>query len=294
MTVSLPRISFPSSTAFDSIYVIESLEPGAPRTGRDIHDNFLFPWASEEGGTETAYRFVNDSSELFGLLASIRDHTEKHGRAPILQFDFHGNESHFSLASNETLAWQDLANPLAAINRASRFNLLIISSACFGYYLGRVVPLGLRAPAWGIVGPKKGIKSDVLYSRLESFYRVLLEKRDLTEALERINPSLPYDRWTINVVPAEVLFCQAFRRLISNPSKSAAYGPNVNEMVAKFAPALGMDVTKTAALRDMIVSRFGDNRFWFEQTRRRYLMLDLFAENESRFNLTYDQCCGAA
>jgi hypothetical protein len=228
------------------------------------------------------------------LLAAIRDHTDKYRRAPILQFDFHGDENNFSLASNEIIPWQGLANPLAEINRASRFNFLIISSSCFGYYLGRVVPIGLRAPAWGIIGPKKGISEDVLYSRLQAFYRVLLEKRDLNEALEGINPSVPYDRWTINVVPAEVLFCQAFRRLISDPSKTAAYGPNVNEMVAKFAPALGMDLTKTAALRDMIVNRFGDNRFWFEQTRRRYLMLDLFPENESRFTLTHDQCCGAA
>jgi hypothetical protein len=285
--------TFPATVSYDSVYVVESLAPGQLRTGRDIYDNFLFPWAAEHKDIAVAYSLIQDSADLFAILAQIAAHCRSAGRAPILQLDVHGSKESLSLASGETLQWQDLATPLAAINEATRFNLLIIASSCFGYYLGRAIAPGLRAPAWGILGPKAGVAAGVLYSHLEAFYRELFTSLDLAAAIATFNPGLPYKRWKVNLVPAELLFCQGFRRHLAALGTPELYDDHVNALVARFAPVVGFNPTATAAARQAIVERLSDHSYWFARLRRRFLMLDLFPDNEPRFTLTLAQCTGA-
>ena len=55
-----------------------------------------------------------------------------------------------------------------------------------------------------------------------------------------------------------------------------------------------MDVTQTMRVRDEFRQRLDDHPLWYDYYKTRFLMLDLFPENARRFQMSFEQCVGAA
>ena len=276
---------------FDSVYFLESLGPGdGLRTGTALFENVVMPWAASGGGIATAHAKVHTVAELTGQLDLIAAHVTKYRRAPVLQIDAHGSDKGLKLSSGEVIAWEALAEPLARINRACRFNLVVISAACFGWYMIKCLNPTGRAPAWGIVGPQTEIEAGFLYDAGKAFYETLFAAKDLRKAIEAMNPGQEYKDWTMKIQPAELLFCRLFNIYMREIATAENDEKRARRIVAELAPKLGLKVNQIAPARERMAKILGNHRFWFDRLRQKFLMLDDFPENAKRFPMTFDEC----
>ena len=279
---------------FDSAYFIESLPSGELRTGQDLFDNVVRPWSAGGGSVATAHFQVATTDELMKGLAAIAAHCAQNHRASILQIDAHGSDDGLFLSSGETVAWGQLAEPLARINEACEFNLVVLSAACFGYYMIKTLNPAIRAPAWGIIGPDREIMAGDIYVAAKAFYETLFAKNDLRAAVGTMNPGQEYQNWAIRILPAEIMFCRLFNIYVTEIATSENNDKRASGILAQIARQLGRDVTQKTQARDFIRELLKNHRFWFDRLRRHFLMLDLFPRNASRFPLTFDECTKGA
>jgi hypothetical protein len=64
----------------------------------------------------------------------------------------------------------------------------------------------------------------------------------------------------------------------------------VNRLVAEIARVKNLDVVQTMKLRAKVGADLSNHKWWFNYYRTRFLMLDLFPRNLSRFKFTFDDC----
>jgi hypothetical protein len=94
------------------------------------------------------------------------------------------------------------------------------------------------------------------------------------------------------MVGAELMLCRVFAHYVHSLSTEVTQAERVNRLVADLARAQTLDVKQTMQLRAALTQRLDDHESWFRTYRARFLMLDLYPENESRFPLTYADCGG--
>ena len=279
---------------FDSVYFIESLRPDEFYTGKEIFENVVRPRSGTGVNVATAHFHVATTPQLLKQLDAIAAHCADKKRASILQIDVHGSEEGVQLSSGETVSWEQLAEPLARINQACQFNLVVFSAACFGYYMVKALNPTIRAPAWGIIGPQDELQAGDLYDAAKLFYETLFEKSDLRTAVGAMNPGKEYQDWFIRILPAEIMFCRLFNIYATQIATAANDKERASRIVAQIAPRLGRDVQKTLKARAFIEAYLKDRRFWFNRLRTHFLMLDLFPKNAARFPLTFEECTRGA
>lgn len=275
---------------FDSVYFLESLRQDELPTGRDLFENVVAPWAAQGGGIAAAHVQVHTGAALLAQLDLIAAHTRQKRHAPVLQIDAHGSEDGLKLSSHEIVPWETLAEPLARINHACQFNLVVVSSACFGWYMVKALNPTGRAPAWGIIGPNDEIEAGDLYDASKAFYETLFSTTDLRAAVGAMNPGKPYEHWTIRIQTAELLFCRLFRIYMTEIATAEKDNERATRILARIAPQLGLDDRRKESARARLKEFLRNHRFWFDRLRRTFLMLDDFPNNSKRFPLTFDEC----
>jgi len=278
--------------AFDSVIVLESLAPPSDPllTGKRLYDDVLKPWADREDGNVAVYRSLLTKADFFDGLSQVVGAAQQ-GHAPILQIEAHGDRDGLGLASKEFIRWEELAPELAAANEACRFNLLVVSSACFGIYLQKALLPTSRSPAWGIIGPDVRQDDTVIDDFNHAFYNVLLSTYNVREALNIANGCQPYREWLFGILPADLLFCRVFAYYMKERGAREKDIVKVREIIAAYAKATGTapDVTT----EELLLASFQDHRSWYDALRDHFLMLDLYPTNSGRFPLSYDDCLTA-
>lgn len=280
-----------TSVSFDSVIVIESLRESDLRSGRDLFDGTIAPACHADPGLlgelyTPAYR-----TDFFAVLASVKKMARDFGRSPVIHLETHGNTDGIELGSGEFVNWSEIAPVLAAINQVSRMNLLVVSAMCCGWHMSSILRPTDRAPAFGIIGTDEDdISAGDLYSAMKRFYGELLSSLDLRRALDEANEHAPLADSRFWLQGAELLLCRVFAHYMSEVEGIGAQAERVSRLVADIARIRDLDVTETMQLRDELTQTINDHASWFEWYRSRFLMLDLFPENDARFPLRYDDC----
>jgi hypothetical protein len=283
-------MAYTTSFRFDSIYFIESIPAGQLRTGNEVFERVVMPWRQREGTTDVQHENVINSAQLFDLLDSLADHARRLGRLPILVLDAHGNKQGIELSSGEHVEWRLLAEPLAIINEASRFNLLIVASMCFGSYMQTALIPADRSPAWAIIAPHKKLQAGQLLDANLRFFETFLSTRDLRKGMDAANQGLPFKSWFMDFLMAEVLFCHVYRYYLRHVASDEMDEARTAKIVAALVRETGMDLIESGVARATIRALLKDDRYWYERLRHSFLMLDTFPENASRFDLPYERC----
>lgn len=280
----------PYQTTFslDSVFVIESLRPGELKTASQLWDATIAPHRFEQNLLGRLYT-PSSRGEFLGALGAVKQHAAA-GHAPVLHIEAHGNEEGLELGSGERILWTDLGPFLAAINQASRMNLLVIAAACRGWHLTEALRPTGRAPAWGVLGPPSDVGGEELHEAMKRFYDALLPKLDLTSAMRALNDGIQISNWTYRVTTADLLYCRSFRAYLQSLLDEESQTERVNRLVAEVARARSLDVLQTSAVRADFRQALDDHGFWYEKYKHEFLMLDLFPENAERFPLSLADC----
>jgi hypothetical protein len=280
-----------SSLGFDSVIVVESVGEGDLRTGRDLFETVLAPAAVADPSFLTELRAPRTRTEFMNDLREIADNAKRYGSSPIVHIETHGGQAGISLGNSESVSWDDIAAVLAVINETSRMNLLVVAAMCHGQHMSDILRPTDRAPAFAIIGARGEIKGRVLLASMQAFYGTILSKpHDIIAGLKAANAPFSLGDGPFGLFGAELFFCNVWKRYVTSLRDEETQEARVNRLVTEIARVRGLDVLQTAELRLSISSDINDHPTWFSYYKTRFLMLDLFPENESRFPLTVHDC----
>ncbi len=278
-----------TSFAFDSIAIIESIPTGEPQTGRDLFESVLAPASIADPGFVSELYRVSSASEFRGALENVRRTAERFHRSPIVHIESHGDKEGIELSNRDFVAWADIASILTSINTLSRMNLLVVAAMCHGWHMASVLRPVERAPAFGIVGTDETVSAGELFEAMQRFYRVLVgPARDLRKALDEANLGVSYEGWRFKLEWAELWLCRVFKHYTRATDETPAQ--RINRLVAEATRIYGLDVQVTMLARAQITKDVFDNNRWFNYYKTKFLMLDLFPDNASRFPWKFTDC----
>lgn len=246
-----------------AIHVIESLSANDLKTGTAL-STVLPPLVQGAVDIEICFHTCGSAAEMNATLSRIESHVRKTGRPPVLHFETHGAVDEtktkaigLSLANGDVVEWVRLKPALAAINVASRMNLLVIAQACIGLDLSFVFDdVCRRAAAWGVMGPTRLLSPPEIHAANRVFYEELVQSLDGGVALRRTQQRVPH---TYAVTLAEELFLGAFEREIRRRPQTIPI------------------------LRDI-----------FHGARREFFFIDLCPDHEARFPVGFETLVGRA
>jgi len=137
------------------IEFLSSLDVDELQTARRIRDSVQDEIDRAGVPINTNLKFVDSATELFDAIERIGEQALEDGKGVVLQIDAHGasDRSGIVLKNGELVTWSDLKERLITLNPATRFNLLVVSSLCYGAnQIDASTPLE-ESPFWGMVGP---------------------------------------------------------------------------------------------------------------------------------------------
>ena len=181
----------------DRVHVIESLPPDQQswyyRTGARLFGELQDVCAGMP--VQPHLHVVSTRDDLCALLRGVIGEAES-GHFPLLHFETHGVErvpgrTTTSIGiSGEVMPWRDLAPFLVAINEATRLNLIVFVSACYGLDIATLFQPLEPAPARLVIGPMRPIDVPEIDRTTRAFYHSLLRDRNGEAAAMAMNAAI--------------------------------------------------------------------------------------------------------
>lgn len=271
------------TTNHTRIVLLESLPPSDRRTGQELSDDLQFYRSGKTADVPIEFLKVSGRTELFDILDKLRIDAES-GDSPIIHIESHGIEDHrgLSLADGSAIYWGEMTAPLVRINIATQCTLLFSVAACFGAHAIAALAQTLRAPFWAIVAPREKILPPDIYGPYLRFYAELLTSGEGDRALSAMVQSASTPN-LYGFMTCEQFFQVAFRRYLARSTGESARHMEIARAQSYFE-AFGRHPDD--ALVRKIVEGFDDKAF-FNDLFRRFIMADLYPDNAQRFSLCY-------
>jgi len=283
----------------DRIHVIESLPPDQQswyyRTGARLFGELQDVCAGTP--IEPNLHVVATRDQLCRLLGRVIDEAEA-GRFPLLHFETHGVERApgeattsigMSLASGEMMSWRDLAPYLVQINAATRLNLIVFVSACYGLDIATLFQPLEPAPVRIVVGPMRSTDVPEIDRVTRAFYYSLFRDRDGVRASTAMNAAVTPGNMPYLVLTAEWMFLQIllgyFNESTNEPQIEARAERAIVELISR-----GIPMEVATMQREPMQSFLRDRKRVFDSTYRRYFFIDNHPEIADRFRMTYESC----
>lgn len=268
--------------SFTKIVIIQSLEPNEIKTGR-MNCEYVSAQISESN-INIPVEVINCSNylEFLQILTYLETEASSKGEIPLLHVECHGDpEDGLEFENGSTLSWLDLSAALTRLNRACRFNLLAVFSACFGgYFLSQMGAIN-PAPCWCMIAPTKTIDPGEILRVFRIFYFTLFRESDVGKALSEISKMQMSDgRWFGQT--AELWFERLVVGYIENHCTLTA----VNERAKKMYRQLRNEGKHQSigSLTRMLRQR--NRQSLLHDYFDRYFMTKEVPENNLRFNST--------
>jgi hypothetical protein len=160
---------------FSKILIIESLPAGETQTGLLLYQALAPLPAQLNRPVVIEHRAVTSRQDLANALDGALHEIVYEGHTPLLHLECHGNPNGLELrAANEFLPWEELSPRLTDINVATRLNLFVGVSACYGAYLvSQLMPTN-PAPFIACLSTKRPEYDHDLLVAFRAFYTTLL------------------------------------------------------------------------------------------------------------------------
>jgi hypothetical protein len=150
------------------------------------------------------------------------------------------------------------------------------------------------APVWALIGPIHETLPARLQEAFQTFYPVLLTELDARKAVDAMNAGREGSRWLLVTETAEIMFGKIWRNYEKRLCTADALRTREDQMVVTLMRQSNYDLRFAIQGRQLAREHLTDHETTFKQFRQKFLMLDMFPENEPRFQLTYAQCVGSA
>lgn len=174
--------------SFTRIVVIQSLNDHELQTGRNLCEYITGLNALHNTCIPIQLFNVTSSQQFIQLLSELEAASVCNFDIPIIHVECHGSQQHgLEFSDGSMVSWRAVSNALVKINRATRFNLLAIFSACFGAYFISQMGATRECPCWCVIAPTEAIQEHEILNGLRVFYTKFLESKDVGFAVSALS-----------------------------------------------------------------------------------------------------------
>lgn len=263
-----------NSFQFNKIAIIESLEIGDSKTGRQVFDDLEFLKTYQPEKLTTEYSEVSKKSEFIRHLKKLIMDAKLNGIFPILHIDAHGNEHGIQFSRNNYIEWHELLDNLSQLNLIMKGNLLVVLASCYGAHIIRHISNTPRAPFWGLIAPYEKTFPDNIYKGLIKFYTSICSEESSAEIVSALNTNSTQN--DLKLFTAELLFVKAAEIAVSIFQNKEPLEKRI-KIIAQTLSAQGGVFDKT---EEQLKSQFvNDQMRKFEADLKKFMLVDLFPEN---------------
>jgi hypothetical protein len=120
---------------------------------------------------------------------------------------------------------------------------------------------------------------------MRAFYRGIFEYQDGTRAMQLLNAFVDPDRATFGIFNVEQLFRNVWSDYLADAVTEERVSERIEQAVARAQSERPRSAAELAHLRSYMRQYVLDHPARFEESRRHFFMIDLYPENDARFNL---------
>ena len=277
---------FEDSFKFNSVVVLESLPPGDFRTGTELYDQILVPAAAADRRTVVLEQ-VPDMASFRSALSRLAREAKTLPRWPVVHIEAHGHQGvGLLLANGDRLRWEELFQDLAALNLATRFNLLVVVSACWGADLVGILRPDRPAPVWALIGPTSEMPASQLLAAFKALYSELLASGDGVVAIEAMRGAIQRGGH-LAFLPAEIIFRAVFFRYVIEHCQGVPLQQRIDSIFEAIVEKDPGAAANEASVRKWLETTIDDHAAHFERRKADYFMFAAIPENRLRIKCQY-------
>jgi hypothetical protein len=274
-----------SNANYNRIVIIQSLSEGL--TGTRLLDDLNIKTIMTNGIVSSELIDVERKADFMETLSNIYHTVNDGSYIPIIQIEAHGSKdkSGLVMSSGELVPWQEMKEPLAQINKATRFDLIVCLSACHGANLAKVIDTFGRAPFWAIVGPKNEMKAGDLLKDFTRFYEELFKTQNGAAAFNQLNNSIIGSIAPYVFMPADWYFESLWLDFICYDYNNDNLNNRANDIIKKLKKRGDKKIPSRNQIKTDLLRSLQE---YFIQSKEEFFMMDLFPENVDRFPVDYE------
>lgn len=268
--------------SFSKVTIIQALDPGEFESGTQLgkYINGLRDDCTYVPRVELIN--VNGRDDFLKAIDTLVLQAEQDGDYPILQVEAHGWKDKTGLAfpDDSSLSWSELSNPLARLNKATGFNLLVCISACFGGHSLSFVRPENPSPCFGLIGPTHEANPAELLGSFRALYRELLINLDTNKALVKLRSHGLLEGGFLSVTAEDWFFklADGYLHIHCTKDRLKARASAIVEQLTREGKSLNPKALSTIdQIGKALASSFLDRHF------NEFFMLEHIPENRSRF-----------
>lgn len=167
------------------IYILESLKPGDPKTGKQVHD-FL-----DSKGINSKFYEFKSKQELLDILKIIETNTATENVQPFVHLDCHGNEKGIGVVkidtTEELITWDEVSSAFRDIYMSSNQKSVICMSSCQGFNVIKLVSRCQPCPYDHVCGSFEKISFKDSYKGYSKFYDLILNGMSIYDAAVKVH-----------------------------------------------------------------------------------------------------------
>lgn len=170
------------------IVIIESLKSNEVKTGLLTADFIRSLDSVATAGIPIEYYDCDGIGDFNELLKNLTAEATRTLNSPLLHVECHGhNFSGLHFRDESSVSWSELSDLLVTLNKATRFNLISVFSACYGaYFLSRLSAVD-PCPCYAMLAPTEEIWSPEILGAFRAFYSELFNSMDAGRAMSTIS-----------------------------------------------------------------------------------------------------------
>ncbi|CAE6807312.1 hypothetical protein R69749_04522 [Paraburkholderia domus] len=271
-----------SSFGFSKVAIIQSLDPGEFETGTELGRSIEGLRDDDVVVPDVEVINVKGRDEFLHAVDKLTTEAEQSDVVPILQIEMHGweNKSGLAFPDDSSLTWQELSDPLARLNKATRFNLLVCMSACFGGHSLSFVKHDGPSPCFALIGPTHSVSPSELLGGFRSFYRELIMTLDVNAAVTKLHAHKLQEGGYINITAEQWFFrvANGYIKTYCTQERLQARARALTDQIKNEGRTLNdAQLAAIAQFGTTLATNFVDRQF------PTFFMVDAIPENSTRF-----------
>lgn len=203
---------------------------------------------------------------------------------PLLHLEIHGRKTGIVLKSGELVCWKELKDTFLLINQASKVNFVVVLATCYGAEILFTLNIIEQVPVYCYVAPIKEVMTQDIEYGYKAFYNELFTSRNLDKAVQKLNETFTEEREKRYILlDPDSLVLTAFEKVLKEVWNAKLRQKETERLLTKYHPFSNSSLRFDRKRIKTILQKSPYPEF--KRYRERFLMLDLFPENNGRFKV---------
>ena len=285
---------------FDTLCIIEWLDASDRPTGKELADKLRPLCGALQPPVTVRFEAVASKDDFLAALKRLRDDVRDRSCTPVLHIETHGVKKHHNDdyaigigTSAGTVCWHQLMGELLPINVAMKVNLFVFLAACRGMWGIQMLQPTDRAAFRALIGPDTDMHEDRVFDAALTFHETMFRDMSAVTALAAANAVIAPDH-VLRPIDAETAFKAVFQEYLASCSPDAVAARQaalVNDLATRHFNQHGhhpsFDEMHTMAT--FAKWHISNHSTHFEKLRQEFFCIDLYPENDTRFDLSFDE-----